>query len=143
MPIADIKAGHIRRWRKELLDANVSAVTVAKAYRLLKVILTTAADDGVIRRNPCRIKGAGREHGTHGPQLHQSRDDLPALHRRTAAPDRRRARGTRGGRTQPQARQPGTRQGDRRAIGHAAGTATEKRLVKIKKQARKVAPDLR
>jgi hypothetical protein len=142
MPIADIKAGHIRRWRKELLDANVSAVTVAKAYRLLKVILTTAADDGVIRRNPCRIKGAGREHGTHGPQLHQSRDDLPALHRRTAAPDRRRPRGTRGGRTQPQA---GSRARGKATGGqsHAAGTATEKRLVKIKKQARKVAPDLR
>jgi integrase len=34
---------------------------VAKAYRLLKTILATAADDGVIRRNPCRIKGAGAE----------------------------------------------------------------------------------
>jgi integrase len=69
MPIADIKAGHIRRWRKELLDANVSAVIVAKAYRLLKVILTRAADDGVIRRNPCRIKGAGREQSPERPVL--------------------------------------------------------------------------
>jgi integrase len=36
----------------------VSAVTVAKAYSLLKAVLHTAADDGLIRRNPCRIKGA-------------------------------------------------------------------------------------
>lgn len=61
VPIADIQPGHIRRWRKHLLDHEVSAVTVAKAYRLLKSILTTAADDGVIRRNPCRIKGGGSE----------------------------------------------------------------------------------
>ncbi len=31
-------------------------MTVAKSYRLLKTIMTTAVDDGVIRRNPCRIK---------------------------------------------------------------------------------------
>ncbi len=57
MPIADIQAGHVRRWRKHLLDAEVSAVTLAKAYRLLNTIMTTAADDVAIRRNPCRIKG--------------------------------------------------------------------------------------
>ncbi len=32
-PIADIKPGHVRRWRTELLAAQVSAVTVAKSYR--------------------------------------------------------------------------------------------------------------
>jgi integrase len=34
---------------------------VAKAYRLLKAILETATDDELIRRNPCRIRGAGVE----------------------------------------------------------------------------------
>jgi integrase len=34
---------------------------VAKAYRLLHTVLNTAADDRLIRRNPCRIKGAGQE----------------------------------------------------------------------------------
>lgn len=61
MPIADIQPGHVRRWRKHLVDGEVSAVTLAKAYRLLKTIMTTAADDGAIRRNPCRIKGGGSE----------------------------------------------------------------------------------
>jgi integrase len=61
MPIADIQAGHVRRWRKHLLDAQVSEVTTAKAYRLLKTIMTTAVDDGAIRRNPCRLKGGGSE----------------------------------------------------------------------------------
>ena len=61
MPIADIQAGHVRRWRKHLLDGGVSPVTAAKAYRLLKTIMSTAADDGAIKRNPCRIKGGGSE----------------------------------------------------------------------------------
>ncbi|MCW2907851.1 MAG: sle [Actinomycetia bacterium] len=34
---------------------------MAKAYRLLHAILNTATDDRLIRRNPCRIKGAGQE----------------------------------------------------------------------------------
>jgi Phage integrase, N-terminal SAM-like domain len=34
--MADIREPDVRRWRKNLLDAQVSAVTVAKAYRLLK-----------------------------------------------------------------------------------------------------------
>jgi integrase len=61
MLVADIREPDVRRWRKERLDADVSAVTVAKAYRLLKAVLNTAADDGLIRRNPCRIKGASVE----------------------------------------------------------------------------------
>ena len=42
-------------------------VTVAKAYRLLHAIMGTAADDGLIRRNPCRIKGAGQEDSPERP----------------------------------------------------------------------------
>jgi len=69
VPIADIQPGHVRRWRKTLLDDGVSTITTAKAYRLLKAILNTALDDGVIRRNPCRIKGAGREKSPERPTL--------------------------------------------------------------------------
>ena len=59
----------MRRWRKGLLDSGVSAVTTAKAYRLLKAIMNTAVDDGLIRRNPCRIKGAGQERSPERPTL--------------------------------------------------------------------------
>ena len=45
-PAADIREPHVRRWRKDLLDAEVSGGTVAKAYRLLKAIFNTAVDDG-------------------------------------------------------------------------------------------------
>ena len=68
-PVADIKEPNVRRWRKNLLDAQVSAVTVAKAYRLLKAVLNTAVDDGLIRRNPCRVKGAGQERSPERPVL--------------------------------------------------------------------------
>ncbi|MBG0819968.1 site-specific integrase [Planomonospora sp. ID91781] len=65
----EIKDPQVRRWRKKLLDAKVSEVTVAKAYRLLKAILSTAVDDQLIKRNPCRIKGAGQEKSPERPVL--------------------------------------------------------------------------
>jgi integrase len=66
-PIGEIQPSEIRRWHKErLTEGSISSrpfgqVTVAKAYRLLHSIMTTAADDDLIRRNPCRIKGASQE----------------------------------------------------------------------------------
>ena len=42
---------------------------MAKAHRLLKAVLNTALDDGVIRRNPCRITGAGQEESPERPTL--------------------------------------------------------------------------
>ncbi len=57
MLVGDIREPRVRRWRKERLDADVSAVTVAKAYRLLKAVLNTAADDGLIRRHDLRHTG--------------------------------------------------------------------------------------
>ena len=67
--IGDIAQGDVRRWRADLLDAGVSPVTAAKAYRLLKAIMATATDDGLIRRNPCRVKGAGTEQSPERPLL--------------------------------------------------------------------------
>ena len=61
MTIAGVKEAHVRRWWKGLLNGGVSAVTAAKAYRLLKAVMNTAVDDGLIHRSPCRIKGAGQE----------------------------------------------------------------------------------
>ncbi|MFE3451447.1 tyrosine-type recombinase/integrase [Nonomuraea sp. NPDC059194] len=56
--LSDIKDADVRRWRKERLGVAGQS-TVAKAYQLLKSILNTAVEDELIRRNPCRIKGAG------------------------------------------------------------------------------------
>ena len=34
---------------------------IGEDYRLLRAIMNTAVDDGRVRRNPCRIKGAATE----------------------------------------------------------------------------------
>ena len=62
-------------------------MTAAKAYRLLKAIFNTAVDDGPIRRNPCRIKGAGQEKSPERPVL-----TVPQVYALAdAVPDRYRA----------------------------------------------------
>ncbi len=57
--VADIREAHVRRWRGELLDSGASPASVVKAYRLMKAIMSTAVDDGIVQRNPCRVRGAG------------------------------------------------------------------------------------
>ncbi|WP_431903040.1 tyrosine-type recombinase/integrase [Nonomuraea sp. bgisy101] len=60
----------IRSWRADLLAKGTSVSTAAKAYRLLRAVLMTAADeDKLIARNPCRIKGADNEHTPERPIL--------------------------------------------------------------------------
>jgi integrase len=68
-PVSSIREPAVRAWRQSILDSDVNPVTVAKAYRLLKAILNTAVDDGLIRRNPCRIVGAGQEKSAERPVL--------------------------------------------------------------------------
>jgi integrase len=41
----------------------------AKSYRLIRAILNTAADDGIIPTRPCRIKGGGTEHAAERPLI--------------------------------------------------------------------------
>lgn len=60
LDLDEITPPAVRTWRAERLTVTGST-TVAKSYRLLKAIMETATDDELIRRNPCRIKGAGSE----------------------------------------------------------------------------------
>jgi integrase len=62
----EITAPRVRSWRAERLKTT-GETTVAKAYRLLKAILETAVEDELIRRNPCRIRGAGKESAPERP----------------------------------------------------------------------------
>lgn len=57
----EITPPRVREWRTKRLATTGAATTIAKSYRLLKAILETATDDELIRRNPCRIRGAGKE----------------------------------------------------------------------------------
>ncbi|GAA5085595.1 integrase [Thermocatellispora tengchongensis] len=67
--VAKISTAMVRQWRADLLGNGVSVSMAAKAYRLLRAVLMTAADDQVIPRNPCRIRGAGDEHAQERPVL--------------------------------------------------------------------------
>jgi integrase len=59
--------GLVREWNASLYEktgrrgAQLSPNTIAKCYRLLHVICATAVEDELLRRNPCRIRNAGKE----------------------------------------------------------------------------------
>ncbi len=60
--LADLTPARVRAWRASLLRAGrPGPSTVAKAYRLLSAMMTTAVVDNLIVRNPCLEKGAGVE----------------------------------------------------------------------------------
>ncbi len=67
MMLGDIGTDTVRTWRATLLRESRTEIRVAKAYKLLRSILFTAVDDGRIKRNPCRIKGADQEHSPERP----------------------------------------------------------------------------
>src|SRR5699024_1047845 len=64
----------VRQWHAELSEAPVrtgggegrtGATRTAHAYALLKTILGTAVDDGLIPSNPCRIRGGTQTRRAH------------------------------------------------------------------------------
>jgi integrase len=61
MHLSAITSAAVRSWHAGLRETGVGQVTVAKAYRLLKGILTTAVEDELIAKNPCRLRHAGVE----------------------------------------------------------------------------------
>jgi integrase len=65
--LSEITPPGIRAWRADLLDSGVGTSTVAKTYRILHAIFTTAVDDDLIRRNPCRVKRAGQDKAEERP----------------------------------------------------------------------------
>jgi integrase len=69
MPLGSITPDTVREWRATLLSAGVSQTATAKAYRLLRAVLMTAAEDRIIPRNPCRIRGGGDEKPPERPVL--------------------------------------------------------------------------
>jgi integrase len=68
--LGDLSTAVVREWRSNLLAAGVSQSIAAKSYRLLRAVLTTAVEeDGLLSRNPCRVKGADRESPAERPVL--------------------------------------------------------------------------
>jgi integrase len=69
VPVASITPDMVRGWRSKLISSGVSSSAAAKAYRLLRAVLATAAEDRIIPRNPCRIRGGGDEKAPERPVL--------------------------------------------------------------------------
>lgn len=60
--LAKLTTAVVRSWYSELRGPDgPGASTAAKCYRLLRSILSTAVEDGIIAANPCTIKGGGIE----------------------------------------------------------------------------------
>ena len=69
-PVGKLSTSAVREWRAALLASGVSVSVTAKAYRLLRAVLTTAVeDDRLLPRNPCRIRGAQAENTAERPVL--------------------------------------------------------------------------
>lgn len=86
VPLRDITTPQVRRWRTTLLDQGVGGATVAKAYQILRAIMSTAVDDGLIQRNPCRIKGGATAPSAERPflsvvEVFRLADAVPARYR--------------------------------------------------------------
>lgn len=75
--LAKLTTSIIRTWYTELRGpTGPGASTAAKCYRLLRSVLSTAVEDGLLLANPCTIKGAGVEPADERPiptveQTHQ------------------------------------------------------------------------
>ncbi len=68
LSLGQLSSAGIRQWHGDQSAAKrPGASTVAKAYRLLRTILNTALEDGIIGKNPCRIEGAGVERAAERP----------------------------------------------------------------------------
>lgn len=65
-PVAKLRPTTVRSWYTALADHGPGAITAAKCYRLLRAILNTAVEDGLIAVNPCTIRGAGAERSPEG-----------------------------------------------------------------------------
>lgn len=57
----------VRSWNADLAQRH--PVTAAKAYRLMREILSTAVADELIARNPCVVKNAGQERSPERPMV--------------------------------------------------------------------------
>ncbi|HUP68860.1 MAG TPA: hypothetical protein VM142_03485 [Acidimicrobiales bacterium] len=61
LPLGRLNTATVRSWHSSLLAKGCGRPLAAKCYRLLRTILGTAMEDGLVVANPCSIKGAGVE----------------------------------------------------------------------------------
>lgn len=102
LAVEDVMPDVVRTWYSELgqslaartpepppgsLPRRTGRATVANAYRVLRLVMNVAVEDGLIDSNPCRIKGGGTHKAKERPVLTvEQTEDLAAR-----VPDRYRA----------------------------------------------------
>jgi integrase len=65
-----LEATAVRAWYGRINGPDgPGRTTAAKCYRLLRAILQTATEDGLVAKNPCSIRGAGTEETTERPMI--------------------------------------------------------------------------
>lgn len=67
VPLGKMTAEDWRTWFTSSRAAHPGSTQPGSAYRLARAIMNTAVDDGVMRANPVRVKGAGREQSPERP----------------------------------------------------------------------------
>ncbi len=82
LAVGEISTATVRHWRTTLLDGGMTGNRAAKVHRLLRAILDTAVDDGMVERNPCRTKGPTGRPGAAvpsalRPQMYALADAVP------------------------------------------------------------------
>ena len=84
--LAELTPMRVRGWHADLA-ATVAPTPVRQSYSLLRAICTTAAEDGLLERNPCRVAGAGsnRPRQRTVPTLEQVEALAEAIYPRYAA----------------------------------------------------------
>ena len=69
VPVNEIREADVRWWYAGMLQDGTGRASAAKAYCVLRATLNSALDDGAIKRNPCRIPGAGEDKSDERPVL--------------------------------------------------------------------------
>lgn len=86
VPLGRLSPAVVRRWYASLIADGPGSSTTAKCYRLLRAILNTAVEDGILAANPCTIRGAGAENAPERripsiDQVFELADAVPHRHR--------------------------------------------------------------
>lgn len=84
--LGEIDTETVRRWLTKMRKTGRGKATRADSYVVLRAILNTAKDDGRIRTNPCRVKGAAAYESDERPvasipQVYDVANHVPARYR--------------------------------------------------------------
>ena len=67
VPIGALTTEAWRAWYLAQTVEHPGSTQPSKAYRLARAMLNTAVEDGLLRSNPCKVKGASAEHAPERP----------------------------------------------------------------------------